>query len=72
MMGFGNTKASCEFLGKHATCANCANYNPAPADAVRVPLGWCAALHEFTEAHFSASDCDELEMLVSYMMEVAE
>lgn len=63
----GWEKARCEFLARHATCANCSNYNPAPADAVRVPLGWCEALRDFTEAHFPASDCDELEMLVSYL-----
>lgn len=65
-------KRCAEAMRKCATCADCSNYNPAPADAVKVPLGWCAALCDFTKAHEGAGECDELDPLMGYAREWEE
>lgn len=65
-------KRCAEAMRKCATCADCANYNPAPADKARVPFGWCSAFHAFTDAHEGAEDCDELDPLMEYVREWEE
>ena len=58
-----------ERLYRHATCANCDNYRPAPTDFVRVACGWCSELLEFIEAHNDASECYELVLSREYIRE---
>lgn len=56
-------------LVRHATCADCDYYNPAPDKWVSNPCGWCSDGFEFVEADESVRDlgCESFDPRPGYV-----